>query len=604
MKHGARHAAFLTTALLCACGSGSTPDASGADTALVCHSDAECDDGRFCDGEERCVDGECVLGALVLCEDGVACTTDRCDEARRGCVHEAPDGDGDGHMPVDCGGDDCDDADANLFPGNVEECDAGGHDEDCDPTTFGFRDADGDGYPDQTCCNTAPDGSELCGDDCDDGLPAAHPSEAEVCDGLDSDCDGLIDEGVTATFTRDADANGHGAVGGETRDGCFAPEGFADSADDCDDGEARAHPGAVEVCDRVTPPVDEDCDGVANPPSLCNCDSGDTQPCSLPGVCAAGTQTCVDGAWGDCSIRGSAEVCNGLDDDCDAVIDEGLTVSCFIDSDGDGFAAAGTPSEARCPNPARAFVGGCPRGTTDRAPLGAANLDCDDADAGRVPGASEVCDGVDSDCDGAVDEGAALRCFVDADSDGYGVGSGGDVCPATGTHDCPAGLTANDPSALGLDCDDGDASRSPGSAERCDGADDDCDGMVDEGVKVDCFVDADADGFAAAGASATARCPASPSVPCAANETARAPVNAVSRDCDDGDPTASPSVIEACDGVDNDCDGMIDEGLTVMRYLDADADGFGAGLLVPTCPGEPGFAGRRWRRPRAHRLRR
>ena len=78
------------------------------------------------------------------------------------------DSDGDGHRAASCGGDDCDDTDPHAYPGNPETCDAAGHDEDCDPATLG-PDADHDGLPATTCCDTQPGGALLCGTDCDDG---------------------------------------------------------------------------------------------------------------------------------------------------------------------------------------------------------------------------------------------------------------------------------------------------------------------------------------------------------------------------------------------------------------------------------------------------
>lgn len=91
------------------------------------------------------------------------------------------DNDGDGHTAIHCGGDDCDDNDANRYPGNVEVCDAGTHDEDCDPTTFGRRDMDQDGLVDVKCCNIH--GSNVyCGNDCDDANAAITTGQVK-CNG-------------------------------------------------------------------------------------------------------------------------------------------------------------------------------------------------------------------------------------------------------------------------------------------------------------------------------------------------------------------------------------------------------------------------------------
>ncbi len=99
-----------------------------------------------------------------------------------------PDRDEDGHDSLACGGDDCDDSDAETFAGNGEVCDAAGHDEDCRPDTVGDRDVDRDGYVDSGCCNGA-----TCGPDCDDADANVNPGAAEICDARDNDCDGLVD---------------------------------------------------------------------------------------------------------------------------------------------------------------------------------------------------------------------------------------------------------------------------------------------------------------------------------------------------------------------------------------------------------------------------
>src|SRR5690349_5643425 len=130
-----------------------TPPEDGGSTECS----APCDDGLFCNGVETCnptdpaadADG-CVADTTFTCDDGVVCTTDTCSEEMRRCLHLAPDGDSDGHGDVACEdtsgapiGDDCDDGDSLAFPGATEVCDS--HDEDCNPDTIGFTDADGDG---------------------------------------------------------------------------------------------------------------------------------------------------------------------------------------------------------------------------------------------------------------------------------------------------------------------------------------------------------------------------------------------------------------------------------------------------------------------------
>ena len=87
------------------------------------------------------------------------------------------DADHDGRDNLLCGGDDCDDADATKYPGNNEVCDADGHDEDCNPSTYGLRDADGDGYYDYKCFNIENGVIKSSGTDCDDNNPAIYPGQ-------------------------------------------------------------------------------------------------------------------------------------------------------------------------------------------------------------------------------------------------------------------------------------------------------------------------------------------------------------------------------------------------------------------------------------------
>ena len=146
----------------------------------------------------------------------------------------------------------------------------------------------------------------------------------------------------------------------------------------------------------------------------------------------------------------ATEICNQVDDDCDAQVDEGLTSQWWADADGDGY-GAGAASESCEPK-----VGQVDNGE-----------DCDDADSAVRPGATETCDGRDEDCDGTVDEGAGLTWYEDLDGDGYG-----DQLSAVESCEGATGLVA-----AGGDCDESDPAVNPGAEEICeDGLDQDCDG--------------------------------------------------------------------------------------------------------------------------------
>ncbi len=163
--------------------------------------------------------------------------------------------------------------------------------------------------------------------------------------------------------------------------------------------------------------------------------------------------------------------CDGLDEDCDGQIDEGLLVTFYEDQDGDGYGALETQ---RCP--------------TGQAGWSLEPGDCDDTDAAVYPGAAELCDELDDDCDGAVDEELDPPWwYVDEDGDGYG-----DLEQAIQSCLQPEG--SSDRSG---DCNDQDDQIHPAAFETCgDGRDEDCDGVVDE-VSVCCIATTpDVEGYA------------------------------------------------------------------------------------------------------------
>lgn len=160
----------------------------------------------------------------------------------RQCVREGqnPDCDGDGQRSNRFGGTDCDDADPRRAPGRTEVADGAGLDEDCNPATFGERDMDRDGFLDAAAFNVDERGRRTQGDDCDDRRATVNPSSPEVCNGVDDNCSGTIDEGVQMTLYRDEDLDGYGSPHAEYQ-GC--PQGLRNgvvsNSLDCDDADPK-----------------------------------------------------------------------------------------------------------------------------------------------------------------------------------------------------------------------------------------------------------------------------------------------------------------------------------------------------------------------------
>lgn len=339
--------------------------------------------------------------------------------------------------------------------------------------------------------------------DCDDSDSTVYPGATETCDGVDQDCDGVVDNGVMTVWYEDGDGDSYGDVS-MTVTSCAAPVGYVIDATDCDDSDSAVYPGAPESCTDFS---DKNCDGSVGATDA----DGD-------GVVAC--EDCDDADAG--AYPGATETCDGIDNDCSGAVDDSAVdmIVWYADSDGDSYGDASVMTED-CTAPS-GYV--------------ADNSDCDDSDVTVYPSATEVCNGADDDCDGAADDGLTFfSAYRDSDGDGYGAGASSSVCAL------PSSYVTNS-----SDCDDTSASVHPGASEFCNSVDDDCDGTVDEGVTTTFYADSDGDGYGDAAVT---------------TEDCTAPSGYVSdsTDCDDDRDWANPGVTseECWSGVDADCDGNV-----------------------------------------------
>ncbi len=416
-------------------------------------------------------------------------------------------------------------------------------------------DRDGDGHGDPVAVASydpsPPPGYVAGADDCDDTSALAYPGHAEVCDGLDNDCDPLRapesacpawcdvvirpDTGVRYLMcaqpyawkaaanlcaTQDSalvhvsDADEDAWLTGQIAARFAAEPTWLGGSSEAHAGDWRwsddgslfwqaghAVPGAYAAAGGVVDP------GAGACVTATRTGAWRAAPCSAshPFVCER-TPACLDPSGA------LPERCNGVDDDCDGAVD-----------DGHGVGA-----------PCQVGVGGCRRDGQLTCDASGAGVACD-----AVAGAplEEVCNGVDDDCDGEVDEGFALD---DACTQGIG------ACTRSGHTVCS-------PDGAGVTC---DQLPGPPTTEVCgNGIDDDCDGQGDNGFPVGdaCTTGVGACArsglFACSAAGDGVECHGTPGLP-----TAEVCGDAIDQDCDGFD---KPLDHEYCgDGIDQDCSGI------------------------------------------------
>jgi len=319
----------------------------------------------------------------------------------------------------------------------------------------------------------------ICGESDLSSSDSGYSATDEVCNGIDDDCDGQVDEGDVCdqprTWYRDADGDGYGNPAVTTQ-AVQQPPGYVANGNDCDDNCSTCYPGGTEVCDGK----DNDCDGQTDEGGVCDQSrtwyrdaDGDgygnpavtTQAVQQPPGYVANGNDCDD----NCSTcyPGGTEVCDGKDNDCDGQTDEGGVcdpgkgLTWYRDADGDGYGNPAVTTQAVQQPPG--YV--------------ANDDDCNDNCSTCYPGRTEVCDGKDNDCDGQTDEGGVCdpsrTWYRDADGDGYG-----NPAVTTQAVQQPPGYVANDD-----DCNDADAQVNPGIADCAnspDRIDNDCNGLVDD----------------------------------------------------------------------------------------------------------------------------
>ncbi len=352
----------------------------------------------------------------------------------------------------------------------------------------------------------------------------------EVCNGLDDNNNGLVDEGLVYAQFEDQDQDGYGN-GMMVQMACEALEGYVNNEEDCDDANTVVHPNNIEFCDSL----DNDCNALVDDGLIYESYYQDIDEdgfgqsenainaCNQPFGFVPQEGDCND--WVFMINPSAVEICNDLDDNCNAVIDEGLVFETYyedLDNDGAGNAEVVL---IKCILPF-GYV--------------AQHGDCQDSNPNVNPNANEQCgNGIDDNCNGFIDEG----CEVDLDDDGY------------------TNL---------VDCNDDNPLVNPAATEVCNDLDDNCDGVTDENLaQFYYYADFDGDGY---GTNSVGF------VSCLIQEG----FVLDNSDCDDEWASINPSMSEICGNEwDEDCDGFAIAG----SYFPGVNPVLVSSSLYPSCTG-------------------